>query len=47
MYFQVGLKVQEEILKVFQLLDKNIDGLSGQKDTLKKLKHKLLDEILR
>lgn len=40
------LKTQEEILKVFELLDKNIEGLANQKETLKKLKHKLLDEIL-
>jgi len=40
------LKTQKEILKVFHLLDKNIDGLTIQKETLKKLKHKLLDEIL-
>lgn len=40
------LKTQEEILKVFELLDKNIEGLATQKETLKKLKHKLLDEIL-
>ncbi len=40
------LKTQEEILKVFELLDKNIEGLAKQKVTLKKLKHKLLDEIL-
>jgi len=40
------LKTQEEILKVFELLDKNVEGLANQKETLKKLKHKLLDEIL-
>jgi type I restriction enzyme S subunit len=40
------LKTQEEILKVFELLDKNIEGLATQKETLKKLKQKLLDEIL-
>ena len=40
------LKTQEDILKVFELLDKNIEGLANQKETLKKLKHKLLDEIL-
>ena len=38
--------IQVEILKVFQLLDKNIIGLVNQKETLRKLKHKLLDEIL-
>jgi type I restriction enzyme S subunit len=40
------LKTQEDILKVFELLDKNVEGLANQKETLKKLKHKLLDEIL-
>ena len=40
------LKTQEEILKVFELLDKNVEGLANQNDKLKKLKHKLLDEIL-
>jgi len=40
------LKTQEEILKVFELLDNNVEGLANQKETLKKLKHKLLDEIL-
>jgi len=40
------LKSQREILEVFHLLDKNVIDLSNQKETLKKLKHKLLDEIL-
>ncbi|MBN2728775.1 MAG: restriction endonuclease subunit S [Bacteroidales bacterium] len=40
------LEVQKEIIKVFQLLDKNIDELLHQKEILKELKHKLLDEIL-
>lgn len=40
------LKTQEDILKVFELLDKNVEGLANQKETLKKLKYKLLDEIL-
>jgi restriction endonuclease S subunit len=40
------LKSQKEILEVFHLLDKNVIDLSNQKETLKKLKHKLLDEIL-
>lgn len=41
-----NLKSQKEILEVFHLLDKNVEELSNQKATLKKLKHKLLDEIL-
>ena len=40
------LKVQEEILETFQLLDANITSNKEQRSTLKKLKHQLLDEIL-
>ena len=41
------LKVQEEILETFQLLDANITSNKEQRSTLKKLKHQLLDEDLR
>ena len=40
------LTTQEKILEVFKLLDKNINENRAQFSTLKKLKQKLLDEIL-
>jgi len=39
-------KYQEKLISLFTQFDKLIYELREQKDTLKKLKHKLLDEIL-
>jgi type I restriction enzyme, S subunit len=39
-------KSQEKILELFQLLDLHIDKNKDQRESLNRLKHKLLDEIL-
>ena len=40
------LKTQEKIVEVFQQIEKTLDELKTQKQTLKNLKQKLLNEIL-
>ena len=40
------LKTQEKILEVFQQIETTLSQLKSQKQTLKNLKQKLLDEIL-
>ena len=40
------LKTQEKIVEVFQQIQTTLDQITSQKQTLKNLKHKLLNEIL-